>query len=255
MLDRTDNPRAVIGGNNPPLQIDHAKEAMAELSKFTEDTPVIQTHDDAKMAGAFIERTRVALKTMEDERIALVSPLNVKLEAINRPYRTVRQPLERLYDLVRGRLTSYTRAEEQKRAAEAKRLREEAERLAELAREAEAHEQDVIACADVGECADVGGAIAATDAAIGAEAKAERAAAIAEKNTPVRIHSVMGNRAISMRNKRVLVIANVAAACEALRTMGLTDNVRAALIKDAKAFEDAVGELPDGITETIERSL
>ena len=73
MLDRI-NDREFIGGNNPPGPIDHAREAMAELSKFTENCPVIQDFDDAKQAAAWIERTRIALQSMEDERKPIVDP-------------------------------------------------------------------------------------------------------------------------------------------------------------------------------------
>ena len=104
MLDRI-NDREFIGGNNPPGPIDHAREAMAELSKFTENCPVIQDFDDAKQAAAWIERTRIALQSMEDERKPIVDPLNAKLEAINKPYRLIRQPLEKLYEVVKARLT------------------------------------------------------------------------------------------------------------------------------------------------------
>ena len=37
--------------------------------------------------------------------------------------------------------------------------------------------------------------------------------------------------------------------------IGLTDQIRTAIVQSAKEFEDAYGELPEGVTETFERSL
>ena len=211
------------------------------------------TNDDASMAGAFIERTRVAIKSLEDERISLVGPLNVKLEAIyNEPYRLVRKPLEQLYDLVRGRLTSYTRAEEQAMPRKPRRLREAAEAKERAARAAEFHEQEAISNAAVGEATDVGGLIAEADQAFGDFAKANRAAAVAERNQKVRLGSVMGGRPISMRTRRVLVIDDPAAA---IKAMGVTEKIAIAIRQSAAAFEDAYGEPPTGISETAERSI
>ena len=87
MLDRTDhnrlaeqtNGRLAMGGNNPPGVIDSAKEAMAELSVFTENNPVIENFDGAKQYAAYIERTRVALNAMEDERKPQAEPLNAAM--------------------------------------------------------------------------------------------------------------------------------------------------------------------------------
>ena len=245
MLDRT-------GHNNPPTVIESAKEAMAELAKFAEDNPVIQTFDEAKLYAGWIERTRVALQAMEDERKPIVDPLNAQLEAINKPYRLVRQPLEKLYDLVKARLTKYNNAVEAARLKEAQRLREEAEARERAARQAEADEQDAIACADVGECADVGGAIAQADGAFKDFQKADRAAATAERNVPVRIASVMGGKALSMRTTEVFIVED---ACAAITAMGLSEAARQQLIKDAKRFREATGELPDGVKSTYERSL
>lgn len=240
------------GHNNPPTPIESAKEAMVELGKFAESTPVIQNFDEAKLAAAFIERTRVALGAMEDERKPQVDPLNVKLEAINKPYRLIRQPLEKLYDLVKGRLSKFNNAIEQTRLKEAQRLREEAEARERQAREAEAREQEAIFNAEQGECADVGAAIVQADGAFKGFQKADRAAAVAERNVPVRIASIMGGKALSMRTAEVFIVED---ACAAITAMGLSEAARQQLIKDAKRFREATGELPDGVKSTYERSL
>lgn len=240
------------GHNNPPSPIESAKEAMVELAKFAEDTPVIQNFDEAKLAAGWIERTRVALQSMEDERKPQVDPLNAKLEVINKPYRLVRQPLEKLYDLVKARLSKYNNAVEAARLREAQRLREEAEAQERAAREAEAEEAAAIAGAEVGECTDVGAAITEAHGAFKQFQKADRAAATAERNVPVRIASIMGNKALSMRTAEVFIVED---ACAAITAMGLSEAARQQLVKDAKRFREATGELPDGVKSTYERSL
>ena len=238
--------------NAPPGPIDHAREAMAGLSKFTEDNPVIQNFEQAKQAAAYIERTRVALQAMEDERKPQVDPLNAALEAINKPYRLVRQPLEKLYEVVKARLTRYNNAVEAARLKEAQRLREEAEAKERAAREAEAEEAAALAGAEVGECTDIGGATLEADKSFRDFQKADRAAATAERNVPVRIASVMGNRSLSMRTTEVFVVED---ACAAITAMGLSDDLKKQIIKDAKRFREVTGELPDGITSAYQRSL
>lgn len=244
--------RLGVGGNRPPGPIDSAIEAMAELSTFTEDNPVIQNFDQAKGYAAYIERTRVALNAMESERKPLADPLNEQLERINKPYRLVRQPLEKLYDLAKGRLSKYNNAVEAARLKEAQRLREEAEAQEAAARQAEADEQEAIANAEAGECTDVGGAIAEADGAFKGFQKADRAAATAERNVPVRIASVMGGKALSMRTAEVFIVED---ACAAITIMGLSDDLKKQIIKDAKRFREATGELPDGVKSEYQRSL
>lgn len=241
--------------NRPPGPIEGAKEAMTELSAWIREHPVIQSPAEAKDGGAYVERTRIALAEMEEERKVKVDPLNKQLTAINTAYRVVREPLEKLLKELRRRLTDYAAAIEAARIAEAERLRREAEAKERLAREAEAKEQDAIACADVGECADVGGAIEEANASFAQFQKADRAAAIAERNVPVRIGSVMGNKALSMRTTRKLVVLDVVAAAKAVIAIGLTDKIRLAILQSAKDFEDAHGELPEGVIETFERSM
>jgi len=241
-----------VGHNKPPGPIDSAREAMAELSQFTEDNPVIQNLDQAKEAAAYIERTRIALQAMEDERKPQADPLNAELEAINKPYRLVRQPLEKLYEIIKRRLTTYNNAVEAARLKEAQRLREEAEAKERAAREAEANEAAAIAGADVGELTDVGGAIVEADGAFRNFQKADRAAATAERNVPVRIASIMGGKALSMRTVEVIIVED---ACAAITAMGLSSDLKKQVVKDAKRYREATGELPDGVKSTYERSL
>lgn len=243
---------ATIGHNQAPGPIDAAKEAMAELSEFLKENPVVQSLAEAKQAGGWIERTRIALKAMEDERTEKVAPLNEKLSTINGAYRVVREPLTKLYDLLRARVTTYTRAEEAKRVAEAERLRKEAEEKERIAREKEADEAAAVAGAEVGELTDVGVATIEADAAFLDFSRTNREAQRAERNVNVRIGSVMGGRALAAHTEIVLTIDDPG---KLITAMGLSERTAASLRTDARAFFKETGEWPDGITATKQRSI
>lgn len=238
--------------NGPPSPLESAKDAGRELKKFLEDNPVIETPQQAKDGGGYVERTRITLKTMNDEQDELTAPHLATLEGIYEPRRKVRQPLERILKQLRERLTAYAariEAERQRIAEAARQAAIEAERVA---REAEKREQDAIAGADVGECTDVGSAIEEADAAFGDFQVANRAAQRADLAVPVRIRSVMGGRALSMRTTEVLTVTDAA---QAIVAMGLTAKIEAAILSSARDFRKEFGELPDGVGTTKERSL
>lgn len=238
------------GHNNPPGPLESAQEALAELNAYLLDNPVIQDHKQAKEAGGWIERTRISLKQIEDERTEKVGPINALLKNINDTYRTVREPLEKVLLELKRRRDKYLTAEEDRRRAEAERLRALAEAQKIAAQQAAQAADEAIANADVGECADVGGAIADADAAIKAAGRSDRAAARAERESVVRVGSVMGGKAQSLRNYEVLTITDVAAA---LKCMGMTDHIREAILTSARVYRKEFGELPVGIKSETER--
>lgn len=249
------NNLAAIGHNQAPGPIDSAKDALAELSAYLCENPVVQSAADAKQAGGWLERTRGSLKDLEDERGTKVGPLNAQVKKINDLYRAAREPLEKVCNELRRRLTAYTTAEEAKRTAEAERLRREAEAQAEAARQKAAAADDAVACAEVGELCDVGSAIADADAAIKAAGKADRAAARAERESTVRIGSMMGGRALAARTTTKLRTRSVEDACKALRAIGLTPEVDAFVCSLARKYEKQMDEWPDWIEVTVERSI
>lgn len=263
MLNVSENPREVIGANNPPGPLSSAHDAMTELSAWLAEHPVIQSPSDAKEGGAYVERTRIALSEARAERDTRTRPHNDALKDIRAEYDLVREKtktnaggaLETAYGELKRRLTDYAQAVEAARIAEAERLRAEAAAKEAQARQAEKAEQDAIAAADVGECSDVGAAIVAADSAFATFKKADRAAVIAERAVPVRIGSIMGNASLSMRTTRKLIVASAADACAAINAIGLTERVASAIVMDARLYEDAYGELPPGVTETWERGL
>jgi hypothetical protein len=246
------NARLSIGGNSPPDSIGHAKEAMQELSRFLADTPIIETFDQAKAAGAWIERTRIALKSMKDEQDEKTAPFTEKLNAIYAAYRSVRTPLDKAFEVLKARVTAYNRAEEAKRKAEADRLAKIAADAEAAARAAEAAEQEAIANAEQGELTDVGQAITEAEDAFRDYSVANRAAQRAERESKVRIPSAMGGKALAMKSVEVFTVED---ACAAIAIMGCSDDLKKQIIKDAKRFREATGELPDGVKSEYERSL
>lgn len=254
------NPRAIIGGNNPPMSInldaptliDRARSFYTILSTFLKATPVIESHDDAKQAANYIEQARATIGEIEDTRKRRVTPLNDEVKTINEEYRTPRETLQSLMDEVKRRLTAFAAAEEaeRRRVAEAARLAaEEAERIA---REAEAVETEAKACADVGEVGvNVASAIAQADKAFVTFKRADRAAVRAERSVPVRLAGGMG-RAVSMRRTETLVLDDAVAAITAI---GVTDKIKDAILSSARDFRKLHGKLPAGISAEIERQF
>ncbi len=246
------NDTARIGSNNPPSMIDLIAPVISELSRFLSDTPVIGSHEEAKRAAELIKRGGIAAKELDEERTSHVGPLNEKVKAINASYKRVSLPLERLIDLIKGRLTDRARAEEVRRlaAVDAKLefLREaEAAALAAAEREREAIEN-----AALGE---IGGAVvqAITDTAVAQEdaARAARAVAIAEKDVPVRIATGYG-RAIAMRTVETLIVDDPVAAVKALWPC---EKIGDAIRSSAKKFRNTHGRLPNGVDVILERKI
>lgn len=244
---------------DPDKELNSAKEAMAELSVFLKDNPVILTQAEAKTATGWIERTRIALQEARLERDTKTAPFNTALRKIREFYEIVREKsgsnrggsLQAAQDETKRRLLAFMDAEKKRREAEAEIARQAAAEAERIAREAEAKEQEALANAQEGECTDVGSAIEQADAAFAGFQKAARAATIAERDTKVRIASGMGGRATSVQERRVLVVANVTDAIKALIAMGLDDETALLLARRAKKFEDAFGELPPGVTATF----
>jgi hypothetical protein len=262
MLAPASNPRAVIGGNNPPEEtaIDRAKPVVAELGRFLSDHPIIANEDEARAANVIGVRTASALKGVEEERTKKVKPLNEQVSAINSAYHRWHNlnaskpgswdaPLKEL----RNRLSRYMAAEEaarQKAAEEARRLAEEA---AQKVREAE--EREKAACIDAaqGVCdLDVAAYAEEADQAFSEFKKADRNAQRADRHIPVRIGSGYGNRVTTLRNKETLTVIDWRAAIE---EMGCGEGITQAILTAARNYRELSGELPAGIKSEKERRL
>jgi hypothetical protein len=249
--------------NNPPTVIDRAKEAFAELSAWLRTHPVVQTPDEAKEGNGWIERTRISLQEVRGERDEKTAPLNAALKAVRDAYDLVREKtktnrggaLQVAYEETKARVLAFMEAETRCREAIAGKASAEAAEAERVAREAEAREREAIDDSRQGAEADVGAAIAQADGAFKDFRKAARAAQIAERDSHVRIGSVMGGRANAIKERRKLVVADVASACKALVAMGLDAETADVLTRRAKRYEEAHGELPPGVTETFVTAL
>ena len=247
------NPRAVIGNNNPPPGlIDRARRFYIALADFLKETPVIQSHDEAKTAANFIEQSRATIGEIEDERKRFTKPLNDEVDAINGQYSPAREAIKSVMDEVKRRLTAFAAAEEARRQAEAAEARRAAEEAERIAREAEAIEADAKACADVGECGvNVAAAIAQADQAFSTFKRADRVADRAERQIPVRLNGGFG-RAVSMRKTETLVLDDITAAIEAI---GLTDKIKDAILSSARDYRKLNGRLPAGVSAVTDRNF
>jgi hypothetical protein len=259
MLDRiTPNDRAVMGGNRPPSAIELAKPTLEELGRFLSDHPVVTNDTEAREAKAILDRIVLAFKGIEDERKAKVAPLNAELAAINGEYHRWHNAGGRpgtwdtLLKELRIRLTKFAQAEEAKRHAAAEAARKAAAEAERKAREAEEREREAAAEAAQGVCdVDIAAATEEADQAFAAFQRAGREAARADRDTKVRIGGGFG-RVATLRDKEVLTVTDWQAA---IKEIGLTDRIAAAIITEAREFRKSMTELPAGITAIYDRSL
>lgn len=246
------NGHALAGHNNPPGAIEFSAIALTDLARFMTNTPVIETAEHASEAALFVERTRKTLQDLDDARKSQVKPLNDEVAEINATFKAVREPLDRVLTELKSRLTAFARIEEARRLAEAERARRAAELLELEARVAEQRERDAKANATMGEVVDVAQTIVEADTAFATFARADRAAAVAERNAPVRIASQLGGRAVSMRAKETLTLDDPMAAIIAI---GLTEGITEAILTAARAYRKLKGKLPDGVSSELSREI
>jgi hypothetical protein len=232
-------------------QTESAQEATVELNDFLTATPVIETLDQAKLAGDFKVRTSGTLQDLDKERDRKVRPLNEQVKKINDAYKVFSKPLGELFDELRRRLKGYGNAERARREAEAERVRAAAEVAERAAITATVARDEAIEDASLGTEVDVGALIKEANAAERLAARAGRQAQIAERDAHVRIPSSMG-RAISSRKTPII---NVIDAVQAVKILGLTEKIAIAIRQSALAYEEAYGELPAGVTRTYERRM
>jgi hypothetical protein len=240
-----------LGHNNPPGPIEAAAASQADLAVYLEENPVIQTEDDARLAKTFIDRSKASLEELEIARKKEVAPLNDRLSRINTQYKSVKQPLSRMCEVLKDRLLRYIQREAKARHKVAQEAREAAAKAERLAREAETKEIEAIENAGVGVISDIGAAVVAADIAFGNYAKLERTATIAEREEHVKIAGGF-KRAISLRTKERLVLDNWH---DALSEMGIGPNVEEAIKSDARAYRKEFGKLPPGVRSVEEQTI
>ena len=260
VITLADNPRAVIGGNNPPPEtaLTRAAPAIEDLRAWLRGNPVIVCDDESRAAKAVADRVAAALAAVEAERDGKVRPLNEQVRAINGEYHAVHNTnagkpglWDKMFGELRRRMTTFARAEEDRRLKIAEAARLAAEESQRQALAAMAREREAIEDASVGVETDAAAAAESADTAFAQYRRADNAARRAERDTKVRIVGGAGN-AVSLRNKETLAVTDWKAAIE---EMGLTDGIADAILTAARSYRKALGELPAGITATFERAL
>lgn len=239
-----------LGHNNPPDMTVTLGEVTEDLNRWLTDHPVIEGEDAAREAKVLLDRSKLAVKDLEDERDKKVRPLNQQVQEINRYYRPSRDLLQKIQAELSRRTIDYLAKEEAHRikiAEEARKAAEEAERIA---RQDEADELAGKAEAADGVIVDVGARSEAADKSFGAFRAASRAAALAEREAKVKIGGGF-SRSLSLRNKETLTVAD---AISAINAIGMTPDIEAAILKGARAYRTLHQELPAGIQSTMERT-
>lgn len=243
---------ATIGHNQPPSPIDMAREALADLNLFLTNTPVVETVEQAKSGALFVERTRKSLQDMEDARKAETAPLNEAAKAINERYRTAMSPIAGLLNELRTRLTDFACKEEARRIRAAEEARLRAEALEMDARRAEEAEREAKTNATFGEIVDVAEKVVEADQAFSRFQKADRAAAVAERDSVVRLPSQLGGKALSLRVKETLIVDN---ALKAISEIGSHPKINEAIASAAREYRRQYGRLPSGVRAETTREI
>lgn len=238
------------GHNNPPSKITDTQEATQRLGNFLRTNPAID-HTNATEAAALIDTSRRVAKDLDDERRAKVDPLNETVRDINATYKPVRETFEKLLDTLKDRVSQFARREEQRRQAEAVEARRIAEVAEIAARAAEEAERQAQIDAAFGAEVDIAAPTAAADQAFATFERADRTAARAERNTPVRLATPMG-RAVSLRTTETLHVDDWHMA---LRDMGLTEGIKEAILTAARAYRKLHDKLPAGVRAETERGI
>jgi hypothetical protein len=242
---------AGIGHNAPPSMVDTAGETMRDISAWLSENVVI-TEDTAKEAKVYVDRGKLALKDLDDERDSKVRPLNERVKEINDYYRPAKETLTRTLDALGERVSEFLKEEKRKReeaAREAARIAEDAERKA---REAERLEQEALGSNSSGELGvDIAAHVVEADNAFRDFEKAQRAALLAERETRVRIGGGF-SRAIGLKKKETLTVTDVVTAIEDL---GHTKDIDEAIIKGARAYRKLHGKLPNGVESTFTEEI
>ena len=239
-------------GHNRPEMIGTAVETTAAVSAFLCENPVVETEEQAREAKVFLDRGRLCVADLETERSGLTKPLNERLTQINSRYRGPKELLQKVVDELRIRLDRYIRAEETRRNEIARQAKEAAERAELSAREAERAEHDAMERAAVGELGiDVAERAASADAAFTEYQKAERQAALAEKETHVKIGGGF-RRALGLREREVLTVPDP---FKAIDHLWPNADIEAAIVKAARTYKKKYGKYPEGIWVIRKRGI
>ena len=259
-MNDTPMPEASIGHNHPPANasLEGAERTRAALADYLASNPVITDEPSARSAKAVVDLTKTALEEMERERDGRVRPLNENVRTINGQYKSAREPIEKLFGVLKDRLNDFLNAERARREEEARKAAEIAAAAEAEARAAEEREKEAIENAKEGEFTDVGAASADADAAFDDYKISARTAARAERDAKRVVIGGGFGRTLSQRTSELFKVEDpIAALREIIKERGgvLPEKIDDALISAAKDFRKGKGRLPKGVTSTKDRSL
>jgi hypothetical protein len=249
----------MTGHNNPPDCIECGAEASVALSAWLAENPLIYSEEQAKQAKLLLDRAKGSAGEIEDARKRETKPLNEQLEEINGRYKAMhntdpKKPgiLDKNTNELKRRLTVYAQVEEDKRLAELEAKRRGADEAARIALAAKAQEEEALANSRAGELGvDLTQVVVATDKAVNAAQKAERAAAVAERDSNVKIGGGWG-RAVGLRTKETLILESYG---RAITAIGPHDKIRDAILSAAREYRSEKGQLPDGVRSETSREI
>lgn len=232
--------------------IELAKETTAQISQWFAEQPVVSTEEQARQIKLHIDRAKLCLRDLEADRDKKVRPLNEQVAAINSLHKEARKPLGAVLDAMLEALDGFIKAEETARIKVALESKAKARELEERARELERQEREQRENASLGEVGiDIARTVKEADEAFNEYVKAERTAIRAEEETHVKIGGGLG-RAIGLREKEILHVEDPV---EAIKELGLVENIRLAILTAARAFRKLHDRLPSGVSSTIDRNV
>ena len=233
-------------GDNRPDMIQHARDAWARLNKWLSDHPAVQDGTEARDGKLMLDVAKGTLKDLREAREGESAPLYEGWKAAIAKYKPADEALEKLLGELNKRLSAYALAEETKRRAEAETARKMAEEAEQLAREKIEAERELAENVSLGEIGvDLGSAQAETDAAVEEARQSAAIAKAAERDSRVRIGGGFGN-ASTLRTEKVQVIDDAA---KAIAAIGLTEDIKLAILKGARAYKKLKGVWPEGVHE------
>lgn len=249
----TDQQSPGIGDNSGVQQtiLDRTQSMITVANKWITERPVIVDDDMADKAASFLRQSVAIRRDVETARMELNAPLREQIASNDKRYNEPKLLLADLSKVISDRLNSYAnekRIAQERAAAEARRI---AEAAATAAREAEEKKQEAIRKAsegeEVGKFSDVAATIAESKEAEQRAKQAQRDAAAASKAKPSfgGEHFVGDNRkAMTQRVVRTPIVVDALKVLKAVKT---NDQINAALLTAARAYQKLKGKWPNGI--------
>lgn len=251
---------AVARSDNQPeaVAIAQARETGAQIGAFLQETPVIESLDQARAAATQIRLGNSALEQLEAERTSTPDyvqwrAFDARIKTTNKLYKAVRDPLTKLISEIDKRLFRYREREKERKRQEAADAQRRAEELQRRAQQAAFARDEAINDAQVGISEDVGQLIVEADQL---EKRAALSGQVADglmRNADtVRVRDEFGGRAVADRNPDVPVVADLIGA---ITVLGPTVKILEAVISSARDFRREHGHWPAGINTVKQRSL